>query len=268
MKKEALMSCARNIILSLCLVVSLFSGAAMGGSLPDQAQLSAEIMLFNTETGDFSASGNVVIKADGLTAHAPQGRGNIQSKEVHFWDGITLYGDWRGDWLDLSAETVSFFFGQTPTYIAEGMVNGLLGNLHLDVDKFYMKGTEFSAVNVHRIEDREQQIALSAHRVDGTIAGGILTTFTAQGRVWLDGQPRAGGGAVDIRGDKAVYSVERGSVVVSGNVHATQQGRVLTAGSIVYFPDANRIDAYGDTYGGPASITIDIARERQQEDQP
>lgn len=263
MKKEALMSCARNIILSLCLVVSLFSGAAMGGSLPDQAQLSAEIMLFNTETGDFSASGNVVIKADGLTAHAPQGRGNIQSKEVHFWDGITLYGDWRGDWLDLSAETVSFFFGQTPTYIAEGMVNGVLGKFFLDVDKFYMKGADFSALRVRRFEDRELGIAFGADRASGIIDGGILNTFTAEGRVWLRGRASAAGGAVDIRGDRAVYSVYRGTVVMSGNVRAVQEGRTLTAGSLVYFPRSNRIDAHG-AQGGPASITIDLSRERQQ----
>jgi len=265
MKKEVLMSCT-----FLCLAALLFAGAAVGNTLPDQAQLSAEVMFFNTETGDFSASGDVVIEADGLTARAPQGRGNVQSREVHFWDGITLSGIWRGDLIDLSAETVSFFFGQTPTYIAEGMVNGLLGKLYLDVDKFYMKGMDFAALNVHRLEDRELQITLSADRVDGVIQGGTITTFTAQGRVWLSGQPRTGAGAagpVDIRGDSAVYSVERGSVVVSGNVHAVQQGRALTAGSIVYFPDINRIDAYGGTYA-PASITIDISRESPQEDQP
>jgi len=246
------------------LAVLLFAGAAAGDDLPDQAQLSADVMLFNTETGDFSASGNVVIEADGLTAHAPLGRGNVQNREVHFSDGITVSGVWRGDWIDLSAESVSLFFNQTPTYIAEGMVNGILGKIYLDVDKFYMKGADFSALNVRRLEDRELQIALSAERVSGIIEDGTLASFTAEERVWLDGQPRAGSGPVDIRGDRAVYSVERGSVVMSGNVRAVQQGRVLTAGSLVYFPDSNRIDAYGDARGGPASITIDMNQERQE----
>jgi len=235
------------------------------GNVTDQAQLSADVMLFHTETGNFSASGNVVMNTEGLTARAPRGSGNVQNRDVHFFDGIEVEGDWRGDWLDISAETLSLFFAQTPTYIAEGAVNGVLGRIYMDVDKFYMKGDDFAALNVRRLEDREMQITLRADRVDGAIEGGSLSNFIARGRVWLDGQPGAGGGgAVEIRGDRAVYSVERGSVVVSGNVTAVQQGRVLTAGSIVYFPDSNRIDAYGDSEDSRVRITIDIPQETQE----
>ena len=252
-------------------VVLLFACAMIGyaaveGDLPDQAQLSADRMLFEAESGDFSASGNVVIQADGVTFQAPQGTGNVKRKEVHFSDGIMVSGDWRGDWLDLSAGRVSFFFGQTPTYIAEGEVKGVLGKLYLDVEKFYMKGSDFSALNVRRLEDHELDAAFGAQSVKGVIEGGVLTTFTAEGNVWLNGHPNAIGDAVDIKGDKAVYSVERGSVVISGNVRAVQKGRVLTAGSLVYFPDNNRIDAYGAN-GGSASITIDLSREKQEDRQ-
>jgi lipopolysaccharide export system protein LptA len=234
--------------------------------LPDQAQLSADRMLFEAGSGEFSASGNVVIHAEGLTIHAPLGTGNINSKEVHFSDGITISGDWRGDWVDLSAGKVSFFFGQTPTYIAEGAVNGILGKFYLDVDKFYMKGADFSAINVRRFEDRELGVAFGAANAKGVIDGGVLSTFTAEGRVWLNRRPNAAAGAVDIRGDRAVYSIERGSVVMSGNVRAVQEGRTLTAGSLVYFPHNNRIDAFG-AQEGPASITIDLSRERREDRQ-
>jgi len=247
------------------LLVGFASGNQACASAVDQAQLSADVMLFNTDTGNFSASGNVIMTTDGLTARAPRGSGNVQNRDVHFFDGIEVSGDWRGDWLDISAETVSLFFAQTPTYIAEGAVNGVLGQIHMDVDKFYMKGADFAALNVRRLEDREMQIALRADRVDGAIDGGSLSNFIARGRVWLDGQPRAGGGGpVEIRGDRAVYSVERGSVVISGNVTAVQQGRILTAGSVVYFPDSNRIDAYGDSPDSRVRITIDIPQESRE----
>ena len=253
-----------------CLIALLFAGVAAGHAadvddLPDQAQLSADRMFFEAESGDFSASGNVVIQADGVTFHAPQGAGNVKSKEVHFFDGITVSGDWRGDWLDLSAGKVSFFFGQTPTYIAEGTVKGVLGKIYLEVEKFYMKGADFSAINVRRLEDRELEISFGAANVKGVIEGGVLAAFTAEGGVWLNGRPNADGGAVDIRGDRAVYSVERGSVVLSGNVSAVQEGRNLTAGSLVYFPYDNRLDAYGGPDGGTASITIDMSREQREE---
>ena len=256
------------VLWPVVLLLALFAAAAVGcaadqDDLPAQAQLSAERMFFEAESGDFTASGNVVIQADGVTFIAPHGTGNVKNKEVHFSDGITVSGDWRGDWLDLSAGNVSFFFGQTPTYIAEGMVKGILGKLYLDVDKFYMKGADFSAINVRRFEDHELDVAFGAKSVKGVVEGGTVTTFTADGNVWLNGRPNSGGDAVDIRGDKAVYSVERGSVVMSGNVRAVQKGRTLTAGSLVYFPDNNRIDAYG-AQGGPASITIDMNREKQE----
>jgi lipopolysaccharide export system protein LptA len=235
---------------------------AADDNLPDQAQLSADMMFFEADSGEFSASGNVVIHADGVTFHAPRGTGNVKSREVHFSDNITVSGVWRGDWLDLSAGNVSFFFSQTPTYIAEGSVSGVLGKLYIDVDKFYMKGADFSALNVRRFEDRELDVAFGAASVSGVVDGGVLTTFTAEGDVWLNGRPNAVGDAVDIKGDKAVYSLERGSIVMSGNVRATQKGRALDAGSLVYFPDSNRIDAYG-AHGAPASIKIDMNLERE-----
>ena len=238
--------------------------AAAEDDLPDQAQLSADRMLFEADSGDFSASGNVVIQADGVTFHALRGTGNVKNKEVHFSDGITASGEWRGDKLDLSAGKVSFFFGQTPTYVAEDMVKGVLGKLYLEVEKLYMKGADISALKVHRFEDRELNIAMGAESVRGVVEGGVLTTFTAEGNVWLNGQPNAAGGTVNIKGDRAVYSVERGSVVMSGNVRAAQQGRTLTADSLVYFPGNNRIDAYGGSDGGPASITIDLNREKRE----
>jgi lipopolysaccharide export system protein LptA len=48
-----------------------------------------------------------------------------------------------------------------------------------------------------------------------------------------------------IQGDRAVYSLARGSLVVTGNVSAVQDGRSLRSESLIYFPKQNRVEATG-----------------------
>ena len=124
---------------------------------------------------------------------------------------------------------------------------------------------------MRRLENRKMNVAFGADSVQGTILDGVLTTWTATRNVWLQGRPNACEEIVDIRGDMAVYSAERGSVVLSGNVGAFQKGRALSAQSLVYFPDSNRIDAIGgiDVKGSeavtiPAKITIDLSQEKRK----
>jgi lipopolysaccharide export system protein LptA len=236
--------------------------------IPNDAQITADRMRFDSQSGDFLASGNVVIQAGGLTAHAPKGTGNIQNKEVHFTEGVLVSGDWQGDWVDLSSRAASLFFAQTPTYIAEGNVKGEFGKIWIDADKLYMKGDDIAALNVRRLEDREKDVVFGAEDVKGTLQKGVLSSMTAKRSVWLRGRPNSAGDAVDIRGDTAVYSVERGSVVISGGVKAIQKGRTLTSRSIVYFPNSNRVEAMGgisEGQGAPARITIDMGQEKREQ---
>jgi lipopolysaccharide assembly outer membrane protein LptD (OstA) len=259
------------IVLTWILGVGLFVPGAAIAEFPDEAQLSADRMRFDSQSGDFVAAGNVVIKVGELTVCAPRGVGNIKDKEVHFEEGIVASGDWQGEWIDLAAGSISLFYGQTPTYIAEDGVKGDYGKISIDADKFYVKGPDISALTVRRLENHEMNVAFGAGSVQGTVLDGVLTTWTATRNVWLQGRPNAGEEMVDIRGDKAVYSVERGSVVLSGNVSAVQKGRALTAQSLVYFPNNNRIDAIGgiDVKGKeavtiPAKITIDLSQEKRK----
>ena len=254
-----------SLLLFFLIFLLSSGGAVWPAEAPDEAQLSADRMRFDSRSGYFEATGNVVIKADGLTVRAPQGTGNVKNKEIHFTEGIVASGDWQGEWIDLVAGSISLYFAQTPTYTVEGGVKGDLGRIYVDADKLYMKGVDISAKGVRRLEDRETDVAFGAEDVFGTLVDGVLTSMTAKSKVWLQGRPNSLGDMVDIRGDTAVYSVERGSVVLSGNVRAVQQGRSLTAQSLVYFPSNNRIDALGDsTLSSPARITIDLNRERER----
>jgi lipopolysaccharide assembly outer membrane protein LptD (OstA) len=245
--------------------------AAFATELPDEAQLSADRMRFDSRSGDFLATGNVLIRSGGLTITAPRGVGNVQNKDVYFSEGIVASGDWQGDRVSLKAGTIELHFTPPPAYTAAGGVKGDVGKISIDADSLHMKGTDISAVNVRRFEDREAGITFGAEDVKGTLEGGILTALTARRKVRLQGRPRRSGDAVDIRGDMAVYSVERGSVVLSGNVRAVQKGRTLTAGSVVYFPANNRVEALaGVRVDGTvvsrdrATITIDLKQEKQR----
>lgn len=57
----------------------------------------------------------------------------------------------------------------------------------------------------------------------GTLQDGVLASMKANSKVWLEGRPVGDGVPVSIKEDSALYSDERGSVVLSGNVKASPE---------------------------------------------
>ena len=257
------------------------AGALDAENLPNKATLSANRMRFDSKTGDFLAAGNVVIRADGLTVVSPRGTGNTLRREVLFDEGVTASGDWQGDRIDLQAGSMELFFGEPPSCKVAKGVRGGVGEITLDAERLTLIGrgglsgadegdgrTKVWMTNVRRVEDRSMGIAFGADSVEGMLREGVLVSMTAKSKVWIEGRPNRSGDAVSLRGDQAVYSEERGSVVLSGNVRAVQKGRTLTSDSLVYFPDQNRVEALGGmvSRSGTASteratITIDLSKE-------
>ena len=255
--------------------------AAGGENLPDKASLSANRMRFDSGTGDFLATGNVVIRVDGLTVVSPRGTGNVERREVLFDEGVTASGDWQGDRVDLRTGSLELSFGEPPSCRLDKGVRGGVGTLVLDADRMTLIGrgglagaegqdrqTKLWLVNVRRLEDRSKGIAFGAGSVEGLLQEGVLVSMTARSQVWIEGRPNSAGDAVSLRGDRAIYSEDRGSVVLSGNVRAVQKGRTLTSDSLVYFPDQNRVEAIGGVTSQSdvasadrATITIDLSRE-------
>ena len=162
--------------------------------------------------------------------------------------------------------------------------------MRLDADRLTLTGaggltdptpkdrqTKFWLVNVRSLEDTSRGLSFGASSVEGVMRNGALYDFTAKKGVWLKGKPKAQGDAVSIKGDNALYSLARGSVVLSGHVVAVQGGRTLRSDAVVYFPEQNRIEAIGgynrrSKSGGVSSdraeITIDLSRERKNNPQP
>ena len=270
-------------ILSLLLLLFAFPVYSLDeNDMPDTATLSANRMRFDAVTGDFLADGNVVIQAGDLNVEAPVGSGNVDRREINFDKGITASGKWQGDKIDLRAGRVEIAFNDVPTCNFRNGVRGSFGPLKLDSDGFIIVGvggfqtptasdthTRFILANVRNLEDSSQGLTFSANSVEGMLMNSEIREMTADKKISVKGKPKSRGDAVSLKGDHAVYSLERGSVVVSGHVVAVQGGRTLKSDSVVYFPAENRVEALGGltrekdgvVSTDRAEITIDLSRE-------
>lgn len=270
-----------SLIILLCLNSQAYS---LNEDLPDKATLSANRMRFDSNTGDFLAEGDVKITAGDLNVNAPLGTGNIERREVNFERGITAKGRWMGDRVDIKAGRLLLSFADIPGARFQNGVKGGVGTMYLDADMLTLTGiggisspsgndrqTKFWLVNARNLEDRSRGITFGAGSAEGSLRNGELHDMTAKKGVWIKGRPKANEPSVSLRGDSALYSVARGSVVVSGHVVAVQGGRTLKSDSIVYFPEQNRVEALGGltkrkdgtVNAQRAEITIDLSRERK-----
>ncbi len=267
-------------LLSFCFAAPVFSIGE--DDLPDTATLSANRMRFDAQTGDFLADGNVTIQAGDLNVEAPEGSGNVDRREINFDKGITASGKWQGDNINLRAGQLALSFNEIPTCSFRNGVRGGYGPMKIDSDGLIIVGvggfqeptqtdthTRFIIANVRNLEDSSQGLTFSANSVEGMLMNGAVHEMTADKKISIRGQPKAKGEAVSLKGDHAVYSLERGSVVVSGHVTAVQGGRTLKSDSVVYFPNENRVEALGGltrekngvVSTDRAEITIDLSRE-------
>lgn len=275
----------KRLIISVIIILCLCTASPAEDPLPETATLSANRMRFDAQTGDFLADGNVQIKAGDLSVHAPVGSGNVDTREIHFDQGITASGKWMGDKVDIKAGKLLLSFADVPTCKFQDGVKGGIGTMKLDADRLTITGaggitdptpkdnkTKFWLAKVRNLEDTARGMSFGADSVEGMLKNGDLVDLTAKKGVWLKGKPKTKGDAVSLKGDNALYSVERGSVVVSGHVVAVQGGRTLKSDSVVYFPEQNRVEALGgltrktDTgavSADRAEITIDLRRERK-----
>ena len=275
----------KKFLASLIIFLSLCSVShALDENLPDKATLSANRMRFDSQTGDFLADGDVKITAGELNVNAPVGTGNVDRREVNFERGITAKGKWMGDKVDIKAGRLLLSFADIPNCRFQNGVKGGVGTMYLDADRLTLTGlggvdkpsgndrqTKFWLMNARTLEDRSRGITFGAGSVEGSLRNGELHDMTAKKGVWLKGRPNSQEAPVSLKGDNALYSVERGSVVVSGHVVAIQGGRTLRSDSVVYFPDQNRVEAIGgmtkkkngEVTTERAEITIDLSRERK-----
>ena len=270
------------VILLSPLLITLPSDSFDTDEVPDTATLSANRMRFDAQTGDFLADGNVTIQAGDLNVEAPTGSGNVDRREINFTDGITATGKWQEADVDIKAGKLLLSFFEVPTCRFQDGVRGNYGPMTIDAGGLLLVGvggfsdptemdnhTRFLVADVRNLEDKSRELKFGAGTIEGVLREGTLDEMTADKNVWIKGKAKGNNQAVSLKGDRAVYSVERGSVVVSGHVYAVQGGRTLRSDAVVYFPDESRVEALGGltkviegvTSKDRAEITIDLSRE-------
>ena len=230
--------------------------------LPAQAAINemsftSDTMQYDLAAGRFYAEGNVTIKGRDIVIIATKANGNVGSRTFNLSGNITINGTWNGDNVKLSAMSATAEFSEQPIYTLESGINGSLGKITIDCDYLQMIGDRISAKNVRKLQDQKAGITFSAANIKGIINNGELTQAEADNNIVIKGKPDKRGGVVELKGNKAIYSIDRGTVVMSGGVSATQNRRTLNAESLVYIPSTNRIEASGQR----TRITVNIDDE-------
>ena len=227
-------------ILSLFLVLCCF----LSPSLAEDLQLTSEKMRYDSETGMFWAEGSVKLVRGSLTATSLKAEGNVNGKDFAMTGDVHVFGSWEGEKMDMRGDKLSGTFEEPRGYVFEGKVKGFWGPRQVDGDRLEWRGERFSGTKIRRYSDSREGYVLECDAIDGNTANGEVSEFVATGNIHFvsASKDRA---PTDLRGDKAVYSKAMGSLVVSGNVAAVQEGRSLKAETLVYFPEKNRIEASG-----------------------
>ncbi|MDR1965949.1 MAG: hypothetical protein LBQ36_04515 [Synergistaceae bacterium] len=251
-----------------------------------EATLTADSMKYDPATEAITVNGNVHLRDKDGEIFGDSGFGAV--------DGSTfeLYGNIRGKFTDKGgrvvniiceaaamkaqeaghllaasgdvkltrgAETLTADFVTWNTegerYSAMGDVLGDFAEYFIDADAASRDEGKFSASGIRKFSEHARKIDMSANSATGTIKDNEVTEMIAEGKVVVT-MPDKKGVTTRVSGNKGVYSLARGTLVISGNASATQTGRSLKSENIVYFIDTGNIDALGS----PA-LTFDTNRK-------
>lgn len=235
------------------LLLMLFSIAAANENI----SLTADNMQYDIAGGRFVADGNVVIKGRGLTMTAKYGEGSVENKTFKISGDISVNGIWEGDKVKLSADVASASMVNPIVYNLENGIKGEVGKILLDCANLKMSGDELTANGIRRLRDGKTGMTFVANSAKAKISNGEIVQIEANGNITFTGIPQGNNELVVIKGNKAIYSVARGTVTVSGKVSAVQKRRTLNAESVIYFPKTNRVEAVGKP-----RITINLEDEK------
>jgi len=250
-------------------------------SAATETSMSADNINYNVNTKKVTAIGNVVINRKDFTLWGDRGEGSTENQE------FIIKGKVRGTfpsekaelshadsvkWLrsaenvktDGSAEAVGSVLikrGQNEKliadyvrwkpgsidYTARGNVNADLKDHLLLADEVGRAGESFWGSNVKRYENRVKKVGIKAESVEGKIKGENVTEFIATGNVVIDYLDKDGL-KTTITGAKAVYSKDRGTVVISGGAKAVRgDGKTVTSDTVVLHEDSKIIEAIGNS---------------------
>lgn len=272
-KKRVLAMCLSGVFMLLSVVLCHVRPAVAA-----EATIVADSMRYDPDTGNITAAGNVhIISSDG-EVFGDDGLGSVSGDNFelhgnvrgHFntKDGKTvnitcesaaLRGDDAGGRVIIVSGKVNITRGSEKLtadeatwntdiekYSASGNVLGVFEGYSIDADAVSRDRGVFEAQTVRKFSEHARKIDMSASRAEGSLNdNNEVTELTADGDVVVT-MPDKRGAVTRATGRKGVYSMARGTVVMSGRVAVTQAGRLLNSENIVYFIDSGRIDARGN----------------------
>lgn len=253
-------------------IVVLLLGTLWAGSLAlaEEASLQADELRYDPAFQQVRAQGQVSLRRGGMALDAQEAEGFLAEGRYRLWGGVKGY--WAERDVDIEAESLSYREEGGLEVTAEGDVSlrredGELrcgevvwresGFIHVtggveahsgpravEADELLVEGEAFSVLGLRRFEDAEGGLVFRAAKVEGRLEGGTVVEATASGPVeaLLTGSD---GRVMVISGARALYSQERGTLVVSGAALARQEGRTLRADSLVLHLASRRIEALG-----------------------
>ena len=271
-------------------IIPLFGGqillAATGGTgeAREKASLTADRLDYNPQTNRINARGNVHMTRPDGELFGDQGTGTTDGRSFLMTGNVK--GHFTNEKVDIACDQIALRTeGSNPArrvitasgdveltraedritsqavsweldrnvYRAAGNVIGNYTRYYIDADEVSRNGDQFAARGIRRYNDKERGVKMSATRANGKLGpNGDILELVAEGNVVLD-TPDNRGAISRITGDKGVFSVARGTLVISGNAMVNQSGRNLHAESIVYHLDNERVEAIGRP-----SLVIDI----------
>lgn len=228
----------------ICAAAFLLVFSALSPLFAQDLELTSDKMRYESETGDFFAEGNVKVTRGALAADSQTAEGNVNRQEFMMKGGVHVHGAWMEDKVDMKGQTLSGVFTEPNEFIFDGKVKGHWGPREIDADKLRMKGDYFWGTKIRKYADTKEGYLLVCDAAEGRLSGGVMEEFTATGSVYFLSKPK-NGEPTEIKGEKAVYSRARGTLVVSGGVTAVQAARSLTSSTLIFYPDKNRVEATG-----------------------
>ncbi len=280
----------KPIIFSV-LISMLLLAAPVTLKAAEKATMAADNISYNINTKKAKASGNVVITKEGATLWGDAADGNIETSEFNLRGNVKgkfpqkkaeLAADslkWkkasndkngiveafvnvrltRGTADRLSAQYVRWE-SDTENYQARGRVDGATADKLVKAEEIGRLNGKFWGRKVTRYEDKIRKISFAADVVDGELRGDLIKEVIASGSVVIEYIDKAGLKTV-VKGNKAVYSKDRGTVVISGNASAVRSdGKVVTADSLVLYEETKNIEAIGRS-----KLTFDMPSNKDKE---
>ncbi len=220
-----------------CIVTSLSWGSGV--------KLTADNMHFDTKTGLLLGTDNVTLTRETLVIKSNKCEGDYKGNSARMWDNVKADGDWNGQTLNFSCDELKANFSSPESVAMTGSVKGSFGARSLECYEVEMVGDRFIATKVKKFNDKSEGFSLSCSRIKGLVQRENLHEFEAEGKVSMEVLNRKDGSITRISGGKAVYSKDRGSIIMSGGAVAVQKGRRVNAQNIVFYPATNKIEAKG-----------------------